>query len=42
MTDQQVKEFIEYWGDKLPHPVHEPIKFKYYMNLYKHIKGIED
>lgn len=41
MTNEQVKEFIEYWGDELPSPEHEPIKFKYYMNLYNYIKGIE-
>jgi hypothetical protein len=41
MTEEQVKEFIDYWGDTLPDPVHEPIRFSYYIKLYKHIKGIE-
>lgn len=42
MTDEQIKEFIGYFGDNLPSPKHNPIQFKYYVLLYKHIKGIKD
>jgi hypothetical protein len=40
MTEQQIKEFIEYWGDNLPNPTHYPRQFEYYVLLYRHIKGL--
>ena len=41
MTEQQIKDCIEFWGDRLPDPQHCPRQFKYYVLLYKHIKGIQ-
>ena len=40
MTDEQIHELIEMFGDKLPNPTHNPRQFQYYVLLYKHIKGI--
>lgn len=42
MTDEQIEaaynEMVEMWGDKLPNPEHEPIRFGYYVRLYRYIK----
>lgn len=39
MTDEEVlhqyNKMVEVFGDQLPHPVHEPIRFAYYVKLYK-------
>ena len=43
MTDQEVLDFynklVEHYGDALPNFEHEPIRFAYYVKLYKYIKG---
>ena len=40
MTDEQAQrvldEMVDLWGDKLPNPDHEPIRFHYYMKLFKY------
>lgn len=41
MTDDQIKEFIEYWGDRLPNPEHYPRQFQYCVLVYKHVRGIK-
>ena len=42
MTDEEVQkayeEMVEMWGDKLPNPEHEPIRFGYYVRMYKFLK----
>ena len=42
MTDQQIEEayneMIKMWGDKLPNPEQEPIRFAYYVRMYKYFK----
>ena len=40
MTDEQIKEMVEMFGDKLPNPKHSPRQFEYYVLLYKHTKGL--
>ena len=44
MTDQEIQtayeDMVEMWGDKLPNFEHEPIRFAYYVRLYKYIKNI--
>jgi hypothetical protein len=41
MTDQEA-EFIwnnlmVMFGDRVPHPEREPRRFRYYINIYKHL-----
>lgn len=40
MTDEEIMETYEkmkaIFGDALPHPEHEPIRFAYYVKIYKH------
>lgn len=42
MTDEEVQkiydEMVEMWGDRLPNPEHEPIRFGYYVRMYKFLK----
>jgi len=33
-------EMIEMFGDKLPDPEHEPIRFDYYVRLFLYIKSL--
>lgn len=44
MTDQEIQtayeEMVEMWGDKLPNLEHEPIRFAYYVRMYKYYKNI--
>lgn len=44
MTDQQAIDFynelVEYFGDSLPNFEHYPNTFKYYVRLYRYVKGI--
>jgi len=39
MSDDELieiyNEMVEIYGDLLPHPEHEPIRFAYYVKLYK-------
>lgn len=39
--EEQIEEFLEMYGDRLPNPEHQPKIFEYYVRLYKHIKGLE-
>ena len=42
MTNEEIEvaynEMVQMWGDKLPNPEHEPIRFGYYVRLYRYIK----
>ena len=42
MTDEQIKaaynEMVKMWGDRLPNPEQEPIRFAYYVRMYKYFK----
>ena len=42
MTDEEWNQVYEgmvvRWGDRLPSIDHEPIRFKYYVNLYLYYK----
>ena len=42
MTGEELKkvgqELVEMFGDKLPHHQHEPIRFAYYLKLYRYVK----
>ena len=42
MSEQELLELYdkmkERWGQELPDPVHEPIRFQYYMKLYYYYK----
>ena len=42
MTDEEIikmyEEMVNMWGDKLPNPEHEPIRFAYYVKMYKYLK----
>jgi hypothetical protein len=42
MTDEQLEQIgndlVAMFGDKLPDPEHEPIRFKYYINLLFYMK----
>ena len=46
MTEEEIKlayeEMVEQWGDKLPNYEHEPIRFAYYVRMYKHMKALND
>ena len=46
MTNEQALELwnnmVDYFGDRVPHPIHQPIQFNYYLKLffyYKQNKG---
>ena len=45
MTDEQALEIYEdmkrIYGQNLPDPDHEPIRFKYYYTLYKKYHGVK-
>lgn len=42
MTDEEViakyEEMRQHYGDLLPHPEHEPVKFAYYVRLFRYHK----
>lgn len=42
MSDEEVlakyEEMREHYGDLLPHPEHEPIRFAYYVRLFRYHK----
>jgi hypothetical protein len=44
MTDQEIQsayeDMIGMWGDKLPNYEHEPIRFAFYVRMYKYLKNI--
>jgi len=35
----ELKEFFEYFNNKVPNPEHYPIQFQYFVNIYKLNKG---
>jgi hypothetical protein len=41
ITDEQLEEFNNMFGDVLPDYVHEPIKFMFYWNMFVQIKDNE-
>lgn len=41
ITIEQIEEFDEMYGDELPSYTHEPIKFKYYWDMYLQVKNNE-
>ena len=36
------RELVEMFGDKLPNPIHEPVRFAYYIKLYNYEKAVKD
>ena len=42
MTSEEIEkaynEMVEMWGDKLPNPEQEPIRFAYYVRMYRYLK----
>ncbi len=34
-TDEQVQDFINYFGDQIPNPEHYPIRVKWLVKWYK-------
>lgn len=36
------RELVEMFGDKLPDPIHEPIRFAYYVKLYFYEKALNN
>ena len=42
MTPEQLEkvgqELIEMFGNNLPNDIHEPIRFAYYVRLYRYVK----
>jgi hypothetical protein len=39
MSDDEIQLFIEYWGNKLPDPEHEPMRFIWFLKLWKYYRG---
>ena len=42
MINEQIEEFLEMYGDRLPDSEHCPKEFAYYVKLYKYIKSQEE
>jgi hypothetical protein len=46
MSDEEIiktyDEMVELWGDKLPNFEHEPIRFTYYVRMFKYLKAQND
>jgi hypothetical protein len=42
MINEQIEEFLEMYGDRLPDPEHCPKEVEYYVKLYKFIKSQEE
>jgi hypothetical protein len=42
MTNEEIEnaynEMVEMWGDRLPNPEHEPLRFAYYVRMWKYYK----
>ena len=38
MSEKEIKEFIDYFGDALPNPEHYPMCFMHYVKLWKFYK----
>jgi hypothetical protein len=39
-VEEQIEEFLEMYGDRLPNPDHCPKEFAYYVMLYKYSKSL--
>ena len=37
MSDEEIRGFIEYFGDEIPNPDHYPLKVKWLMKWYRAI-----
>jgi hypothetical protein len=37
-SDEEIKEFLEEYEDRIPDPTHYPKCFMYYWNLFKYTK----
>jgi hypothetical protein len=46
MTNEEIEvaytKMVEIWGDKLPNPEHEPIRFAYYVKMFRYLKAQDD
>jgi hypothetical protein len=46
MTDAEIqrifKEMVEMFGDDLPNPEQEPVRFRYYIKLYNYEKKLQN
>ena len=40
LTDAQIIDMIDYYGDRLPDPDNYPKTFMFYIQMYKFLKGI--
>jgi hypothetical protein len=38
----EMEEFLEYFGDDVPHPEHEPRRFAYYVKLFRYHKKLKN
>jgi hypothetical protein len=42
MTNEEIEnaynEMVEMWGNRLPNPEHEPLRFAYYVRMWKYYK----
>lgn len=38
MSDEELRDMVEMFGEKLPDPDHNPIQFRFYILLYKKLK----
>ena len=41
LTDAQIIDMINYYGDRLPNPDNYPKTFMFYVQMYKYLKGIK-
>lgn len=39
MTDTEIRELIEMFGDSLPNPEQYPERFLFYVSMYRFYKG---
>ena len=40
MIEKEIEEFLEYFKDsELPNPEHEPIRFAYYVRMFRYWKS---
>lgn len=38
MTDDEINELIEFWGNRLPNPEHYPKTFMWYVKLWRYYR----
>ena len=36
--EKEIKDFLKYYSNKVPNPIHEPIRFAYFILTYKFYK----